>query len=59
MKNKADFRRNFSTKVVSSLIMQQLSMTAHSNTCYQQIPTTELLVKTKKSTAATLASSKS
>jgi len=27
--------------------------------CYQQIPSTELLVKTKKSTAAKLASSKS
>jgi len=35
--------------------MQQLSMTVHSNMCYQQIPSTELLVKSKKSTAAKLA----
>jgi len=49
-KNKTEFRPSLSTKVLSSLATQKLSMAAHGNTL-------NLLVKAKKAKAAKLASS--
>jgi len=55
-KNKMEFRPNLCTKVLSSLVTQKVSMAAHGNTSYQKLSRKQLLVNSKKATAAKLAS---
>lgn len=56
-KNKTEFRPNLGSKVLGSIVCQKVSMAANGNTCYQEMPSNQLLVKAKKATAAKLASS--